>query len=112
MTSSTRRISPLMLLMLSINGIIGSGWLFAPFYAAKVAGPGALIAWLIGGFAAILIALTFAELSVMLPVSGGTAHIPQLSHVIQGWFANQDTFHKVKANTCIATINRFFTTMN
>jgi len=75
-----RRISPLTLFMLCMNGIIGSGWLFAPLYAAKIAGPAAIISWLIGGFAAILVALTFAELSTLLPVSGGTAHIPQLSH--------------------------------
>ena len=34
----------------------------------------------IGGGATALIALTFAELSVLLPVAGGTAQIPQLSH--------------------------------
>lgn len=75
-----RRFSPFTLFMLCMNGIIGSGWLFSPLYAAKIAGPASIISWLIGGFAAILVALTFAELSTMLPVSGGTAHIPQLSH--------------------------------
>jgi amino acid transporter len=75
-----RRFSPLSLLMLSINGMIGSAWLFAPLYAAKIAGSAALIAWVIGGSATALVALTFAELSVLLPVAGGTAQIPQLSH--------------------------------
>jgi amino acid transporter len=75
-----RRFSPISLLMLSINGMIGSAWLFAPLYAAKLAGAGAIIAWIIGGGATALIALTFAELSVLLPVAGGTAQIPQLSH--------------------------------
>ncbi len=78
----SRRISPTTLFMLSMNAIIGSGWLFAPLYAAKIAGPAAIISWIIGGFAAILIAFTFAELSTMFPVAGGTAHIPQLSHGI------------------------------
>lgn len=80
MTQLARRMSPLTLFMLSINGIVGSGWLFAPLYAAKIAGAAAIFSWIIGGFAAILIALTFAELSTMLPVAGGTAHVPQLSH--------------------------------
>jgi amino acid transporter len=80
MEQLSRRISPATLFMLSMNGIIGSGWLFAPLYAAKIAGSAAIISWAIGGFAAILIAFTFAELSTMLPVAGGTAHIPQLSH--------------------------------
>jgi amino acid transporter len=81
----SRRFSPLSLLMLSINGMIGSAWLFAPLYAAKIAGSAALIAWIIGGSATAVIALTFAELSVLLPVAGGTARIPQLSH---GLFAS------------------------
>ena len=85
-----RRISPWALFMVSMNGIIGSGWLFAPLYAAKIAGSAAIFSWLIGGFAAILIAFTFTELSTMLPIAGGTAHIPQLSHgpfvsFILGW---------------------------
>lgn len=75
-----RRFTPLSLLMLSINGMVGSAWLFAPLYAAKIAGSGAIIAWLIGDFATAIIALTFAELSVLIPVPGGTAQIPQLSH--------------------------------
>lgn len=85
MGHQSRRISPAMLFMLSLNGIIGSGWLFAPLYAAKIAGPAAIISWIIGGVASILVALTYAELSTMLPVAGGTAHIPQLSH---GTFAS------------------------
>ncbi len=92
MTQLSRRISPIMLFMLSMNAIIGSGWLFAPYYAARIAGPASIISWMIGGIAAILIALTFAELSAMLPVAGGTAHIPQLSHgpfvsYVLGWIA-------------------------
>jgi len=75
-----RRFTPASLLMLSINGMVGSAWLFAPLYAAKIAGPAALIAWLIGGFATAIIALTFAELSVLFPVAGGSAQIPQMSH--------------------------------
>ncbi|MBX3709892.1 MAG: APC family permease [Gammaproteobacteria bacterium] len=75
-----RRFTPISLLMLSINGMVGSAWLFAPLYAAKIAGPAAIIAWLIGGIATAIIALTFAELSVLFPVAGGTAQIPQVSH--------------------------------
>lgn len=75
-----RRLFPGTLLMLSMNAIIGSGWLLAPLYAARIAGPAAIFSWIIGGFAVILIAFTFAELSAMFPVAGGTARIPQLSH--------------------------------
>src|SRR5579863_5645645 len=75
-----RRFTPVSLLMLSINGMVGSAWLFAPLYAAKIAGAASIIAWLLGGVITVIIALTFAELSVMFPVAGGTAQIPQLSH--------------------------------
>jgi amino acid transporter len=75
-----RRFSALTLLLISINGMIGSAWLFAPLYAAKIAGPGVMISWLLGGVMTLLIAFTFAELSAMLPVAGGMMRFPQLSH--------------------------------
>lgn len=80
MEQLSRRFTPISLLMLSINGMIGSAWLFAPLFAAKIAGSSAIIAWLIAGGATAIVALTFAELSTLLPVAGGTAQIPQLSH--------------------------------
>lgn len=90
--SLNRRFTPLGLLLLSINGMVGSAWLFAPLYAAKIAGPGAIVAWIIAGFATAIVALTFAELSVLFPVAGGTAQIPKLSHgmltsFMLGWIA-------------------------
>ncbi len=80
MEQLSRRLLPGTLLMLSMNAIIGSGWLLAPLYAARIAGPAAIFSWIIGGFAVVLIAFTFAEISAMFPVAGGTARIPQLSH--------------------------------
>ncbi len=80
MTGLSRRINPLQLLFISINGMVGSAWLFAPLYSAKIAGAGAIYAWLIGGAMTLLIALTFAELSSRFPVAGGTAQMPELSH--------------------------------
>lgn len=77
--SLARRINPLQLLLISMNGMIGSAWLFAPLYAAKIAGSGAIYAWLIGGFMTLLVALNFAELSSRFPVAGGTAQIPEIS---------------------------------
>lgn len=87
-----RRFNSISLLMLSINGMIGSAWLFAPLYAAKIAGPAAIIAWIIAGFATMVIAFTFAELSVLFPIAGGTAQLPNISHgalnsFIIGWVA-------------------------
>ena len=78
------------LTFVAVSGIIGSGWLFAPLLAAQHAGPAALIAWIIGGVAMLLLALTFAEISAMLPVPGGVARVPLFSHgnfvcTMMGW---------------------------
>src|SRR3990167_9042203 len=81
-----RRFSPFNMLLLSVNGIIGSAWLFAPLYSAKIAGSGAIISWLLGGFATIVIALTFAELSTLLPIAGGTTRFAQLTQGVATGF--------------------------
>lgn len=75
----SRRFNPLHMLLLSINGMIGSAWLFAPLYAAKLAGASAIMAWLLGGAATVIIALTFAELSALLPIAGGTTRFAELT---------------------------------
>ncbi|MDF2941112.1 MAG: yveA 2 [Gammaproteobacteria bacterium] len=80
-----RRFTTLSLILITVNGTIGSAWLFAPLYAARIAGTTALIAWILGGLITILIALTFAELSAFLPIAGGSARFPQLTH---GGFTN------------------------
>ncbi|HTZ91993.1 MAG TPA: APC family permease [Streptosporangiaceae bacterium] len=63
----------------SETSIIGSGWLFGAFGAAQLAGPAALIGWIIGGVAVIILALVHAELGAMFPVAGGTARFPHLA---------------------------------
>ena len=68
------------LLFTGITGIIGSGWLFASLYAAQLAGPAAILSWLIGGGVALLLALVYAELGGMLPLAGAIARIPYFSH--------------------------------
>ena len=81
-----RRFSAFHLLFLSVNGTIGSAWLFAPLYAARLAGPAVIWAWIFCGLATCLIAFTFAELSAMIPVAGGTTRFAQLSHgVLTGY---------------------------
>ncbi|HXN60305.1 MAG TPA: hypothetical protein VN886_07600, partial [Acidimicrobiales bacterium] len=64
------------LLFTSEGSIIGSGWLFGALFVSTIGGPAAVIAWLIGSFAVILLALVHAELGGMFPVSGGTSRYP------------------------------------
>jgi len=75
-----RQIGPVALLFTGITGIIGSGWLFASLYAAQLAGPAAILSWLIGGGVALLLSLIYAELGGMLPLAGAIARIPYFSH--------------------------------
>ena len=79
MPEEQRRIGFVALLFVSVGGILGSGWLFGPLYAAQLAGPAALIAWVIGGFAIMVIALNFAELGAMLPFKRRALHVTPFS---------------------------------
>src|SRR6516164_315269 len=63
----------------SETSIIGSGWLFGAYFAAVAIGGAAVIAWIIGGVAVIILALVHAELGAMYPVAGGTARFPHLA---------------------------------
>ena len=74
------------ILFLSIGAIIGSGWLLGALDSASVAGPAAILSWVIGGILILFISLSYAELSGMLPRSGAIARYPQLTHgAYTGW---------------------------
>lgn len=68
------------ILFASVGGMIGSGWLFGSLYAAQSAGPAAIVSWCLASLFVIIIALTFAEVAVMFPVSGGAANYSYLTH--------------------------------
>ncbi len=76
----------------SEGSIIGSGWLFAALYATEIAGPSAILGWVIATIIIIPLALVHAELGGMLPVGGGTRRYPHyafgsLAGGTFGWFA-------------------------
>lgn len=75
-----RKLGLLPLLAISVGGIIGSAWLFAPLYAAQLAGPSAIFSWLISGGVALLLALVYSELGASFPVAGGLARFSYFSH--------------------------------
>jgi amino acid transporter len=83
-TSLKREVGLIGLMWASMGSIIGSGWLFGAQKALMVAGPAAIISWLIGGVVILVLALVHAELGGMYPVSGGTARFP---HYAFGGFA-------------------------
>lgn len=84
-TSSTtgkasRSLSTLSLLFTCLSAIIGSGWLFGAFNTARLAGPAAMFAWMIGAAMMLVIALTYIELGAMFPESGGMGRYAEYSH--------------------------------
>jgi amino acid transporter len=83
-----RHVGVVGLLFASVGSIIGSGWLFGALNAATEAGPAAVISWALGGFMILLIALVYAELGTMFPLSGGVVRYPHLSF---GSFASYTT---------------------
>ena len=80
-----RHVGVIGLLFASVGSIIGSGWLFGALDASAAAGPAAIISWAIGGVMITLIALTYAELGTMFPLSGGVVRYP---HLAFGTFAS------------------------
>jgi len=80
MNSSSPKIGVWSATFLGISTIIGSGWLFAPYKAAQIAGPAALLSWMIGAIIIGLLAMCFIEIAGLYPVRGLSAIIPTLSH--------------------------------
>src|SRR5919198_782998 len=80
------------LMWASVGSIIGSGWLFGAHDAVMQAGPSAIISWVIGAVAIVMLALVHAELGGLFPVAGGTARYPHyafggLAGMSFGWFS-------------------------
>jgi amino acid transporter len=84
-TELKRHVGVIGLLFASVGSIIGSGWLFGALDASVAAGPAAVISWALGGLMILLIALTYAELGTMFPLSGGVVRYP---HLAFGTFAS------------------------
>ncbi|GAA0452993.1 APC family permease [Streptomyces sp. NPDC046215] len=75
---------------IGFSNIVGSGWLFAAMYAAQVAGPAALLAWIGAGLLCGLVALVMIELGASRPEGGGTVRWPlyasgRLVGTLIGW---------------------------
>jgi len=85
-----RQIGFVGLMFASAGSIIGSGWLLGALTASKVAGPAAIISWVIGAVAILVLALVHAELGSMFAVAGGSARFPHyafgsLAGLASGW---------------------------
>ena len=87
-----RAISGLGFLSLAFGSMIGVGWITTLDTWFKDAGPGgAMIAFVAGGLLMLLIGLCYAELTPMLPVTGGEVAYSYRAHgtgaaFLVGWF--------------------------
>ncbi|OGT69509.1 MAG: amino acid permease [Gammaproteobacteria bacterium RIFCSPHIGHO2_12_FULL_45_9] len=83
---------------IGIGCVIGSGWLFASYKAAKFAGPVAIVSWIVGAIIALLIALLLAEIATLLHKETGLfARLLSLTH-------NRDYGFVVSSSNWFATI--------
>jgi amino acid transporter len=71
-----RRLGTGSLTAIGFSNIVGSGWLFAALYAAQIAGPAALLAWVGAGVLCALVSLVMVELGASRPEGGGTVRWP------------------------------------
>jgi amino acid transporter len=91
-----RDVGLLPLFMVSAGSVIGSGWLLGTLHASEVAGPAAIISWIIGVILLIGIALIYAELGSTYPISGSTARFTWIhAGTLGGFFAG--TFSYLQA---------------
>jgi amino acid transporter len=87
-----RDVGLLGLMWASEGSIIGSGWLFGALAALVIAGPAAILGWVVASGIVVLLALVHAELGGLFPVTGGTSRFPHyafgsLAGATFGWFA-------------------------
>lgn len=72
---------------LVISNMVGAGILMLPATIAQVAGPGAtIIAWILTGTGALIMALTFANLGSKIPRNGGAYEYSRMAYGNFGGF--------------------------
>lgn len=76
----SQKMSLTSVILLALNSLIGSGWLFGAGEAAKIAGPAAVISWILGAIIIMVIAFNYVELGAMFPESGGMSRYAHYSH--------------------------------
>jgi len=90
--------------MVSAGSVIGSGWLLGTLNASEVAGPAAIVSWVVGAVLLIGIALVYAELGSTYPISGGTARFTWMhAGTLGGFFCGTFSYLQAVAIAPIET---------
>ena len=61
-----RNLTLISMAMAVITTTIGSGWLLAPYFSDKIAGPASLIRWLLAGTMVFPLSLVLAEFGALI----------------------------------------------
>lgn len=80
---------------IGVGSIIGSGWLFASYFASQYAGPASILSWIIGAVFSLFLALLLAEIATMYQVTGLFSRLLTISHnkdigfviAVSNWFS-------------------------
>ncbi len=86
-----RCLGPFSLMSLGVGAIIGAGiFVLTGAAAARYAGPAIVLSFMLAGFACAIVALCYAELAALIPVSGSTysyvyATLGEIFAWIIGW---------------------------
>lgn len=65
---------------IGVGSIVGSGWLFASYFASQYAGPISILSWIIGACLAMSLALLLAEIATMYQETGLFSRLITLTH--------------------------------
>jgi amino acid transporter len=68
------------LLIIGVAGAVGTGVLFSTAGMAAVAGPGVVLAWIIGAIMYLFVGLTYVDLSYLYPEAGGPSRYSLYSY--------------------------------
>jgi len=68
------------LVILGISGAVGTGVLFSSAGMSALAGPGVILAWVLGSIFYTFVGLTYVELSRVYPEAGGPSRYAIYSH--------------------------------
>jgi amino acid transporter len=68
------------LLILGVAGAVGTGVLFSSAGMAALAGPGVVLAWVLGGLFYFFVGLTYVDLAVLYPEAGGPSRYSLYTH--------------------------------
>jgi len=80
MEQDSNKMGLLSATFIGISAVIGSGWLFAAYKTGVLAGPAAIISWIIAAIIVILIGLCFAEVAALYPRRGLSAVLATMTH--------------------------------